>query len=51
MLKRKLRESEIIKEAQASSILTEAIFEMSPHQLELLSDIAIKIISGKPVNR
>jgi len=51
MLKRKLRKSEIIKEAKASSIIVESMFEMFPHQLELLSDIALKIISVKPVNR
>jgi hypothetical protein len=51
MLKRKLRESEALKEARASSELFEYMYEMSPHQLEFLAHLAAKILSGMPVDK
>jgi len=49
--KRKLRLNERIKESQSISELSEYMYEMSPHQLELLSSLAVKILNGDPVDK
>jgi hypothetical protein len=51
MKKRKLRESELVKESRYSDMLYELIYEMSPHQLELLCSQAVKILNGEPIDK
>jgi len=49
--KRKLRFNERIKESQYVSELSEHMYEMSPHQLELLCSLAVKILNGDPIDK
>ena len=51
MGKRKLTKNELAKEARYSSCLSELMWDMSPHQLELLTTQAIKILNGDPVDK
>lgn len=48
-LKRKITPREERKELMALDSLHEAIYEMSPHQLELLSNLAYKILRGDKI--
>ena len=49
--KRKLRFNERLKEAQYISELNEHMYEMSPHQLELLCSLAVKILNGDSIDK
>lgn len=49
--KRKLTKNEEIKESKALDILHSCMYEMSPHQLDLLSEFALNILYGKKVQR
>ena len=48
--KRALSENAVRKEKIALDVLNSYIEVMSPYQLELLSDFAYKIVSGKKLN-
>jgi len=49
--KRKLTKKELAKESHYSGVLSELMWDMSPHQLELLTRQAIKILNGDPVDK
>lgn len=51
MGKRKLTKNELAKESRYVEAIGELIFDMSPHQLELLVGQAIKILNGEPIDK
>ena len=51
MGKRKLTKNELAKESRYVGAISELVFDMSPHQLELFFDQGLKILNGDPIDK